>query len=188
MIIRLLHKSPNNSPSKDDKIILRKAVATNGESVDVSYWDGKSEIKQQLSLPKSEVPRYIRQILILLAKDIDPFESVQLMFPAYPAVMIPVKSLCQPLLHSTIMDAMRTVLMGWFYKKPLDLDDVHEEGGVYDDHDETLSIGNESRHDMEAPVVPLPVDHHSESDVELLGYNQPIPRSGYLWGGNDTGI
>lgn len=176
--IRVLRKEPNNSPSKDDKIILRKTVGYTGRSdtVEVKYTDGDTNIKHVMTYPKSEIPRYIRQILILLRKDACPFSSVQFCFPAYPSIMIPVKSLCQPLIHSTILDAVRTTLMSWFLRAPSEDED---DAILVDD---TASI---SEYGLEAPVMPMAAMRSTFSDEEPL---MPSKRAGYLWGGNDSSI
>lgn len=54
---------------------------------------------------------YVWRLLWLLSVDADPFQSVQLMIPGYPVVLIPVSTMTQNM--TTIMDILLTTCWQW---------------------------------------------------------------------------
>lgn len=83
--IRLLRKPPKDSAKKDDIITISKEE----DSYRVRYQDKESKTTpRSIELSQDEVIEYFSTMFRMLKEDADPFDSVQVLFPSMPSVLL----------------------------------------------------------------------------------------------------
>jgi hypothetical protein len=105
---------------------LRKGLKANGDDVirirpceddfqkfHVVYQDRHSDKKWEFYENWTGVCTYLSQIFTVLPYDTDPYFGVQFSLPAYPAIMLDVDDLEEPVLMKRVWDQLETTGRGW---------------------------------------------------------------------------
>ena len=102
--IRLLRKVGN-----DDVISITPVV----DSYKITYNDGHSNSIHFFYANQQEVVRYVEDLFYLLVDDIDPFTSIQFLFPCFPSVLYRIPDFDKSHIRRTIRDRLVATLQNW---------------------------------------------------------------------------
>ena len=102
--IRLLRKVGN-----DDIITISPVV----DSYKITFNDGLSKSTHFFYANGQEVIRYVEDLFYLLVDDIDPFTSIQFLFPCFPSVMYKIPDFDMSHIRRTIRDRLVATLHNW---------------------------------------------------------------------------
>ena len=100
--IRLLR---NDDTNQDDRIAIR---CKEEDYYQVYYKDAtlKSQSVFCTILQKEEVEKYMENLMVLMMRDSDPFESVQISYPCYPTLLFKTEDLQKKSLRSSITEML----------------------------------------------------------------------------------
>ena len=104
----------SRAPHKDDRISIFPSLDSPGKFV-VRYLDGESPsvgIRRML-LSSGDVQTYLEGVFSNLAVDVDPFEFVQISFPASPSIQYRVSDLKTTKVRTSIRKAIFLALEHW---------------------------------------------------------------------------
>jgi hypothetical protein len=90
--VRKNNTEPNRAWNDD---VLTITPGTAVDKYDIEYRERQSRLKYTCTLLKSDLEEYIETILDNLSFDSDPFESIQILCPCLPSVLIPIEELLQ---------------------------------------------------------------------------------------------
>jgi len=133
MSINIRFIRTNGSPKNDDKVIISRLPYSQDNRFNLSYTYGDTNVKtpHQVVLAPDAVFRWMRNIIGLLEKDSDPFESVQLDLPFMPSVLFDVPKLSDA--YHPLLDAIEFHLDNWPATTFLPPSPIEEEEEEYDD-------------------------------------------------------
>jgi hypothetical protein len=110
--IQIFFARSKTAPTVDD--ILRIVPSNiSGRFYDMSYTDNHSVVKAKYTATESEIFDYLDSMFALMLHDEDPFVQVQLQTPAFPAILLNVKSLCSPSVKDAFYVVVRNTLRNW---------------------------------------------------------------------------
>jgi hypothetical protein len=104
----------SRAPHKDDRISIFPSLDNPGKFV-VRYLDGESPsvgIRRML-LSAGDVQAYLEGVFENLAVDVDPFEFVQIAFPASPSIQYRISDLKSVKIRASIRKAIFLALEHW---------------------------------------------------------------------------
>ena len=152
--IRLLFIRKNSSSKNDDRVTIRRLGATQF-NLSYTYGDSNSKTAHKIVLTDRAVFRWVRNVIGLLEKDDDPFDSVQVDFPFMPTVIFDVSKLGDA--YHTFLDALEFHLDNWpAPSAPAEADDEEEE------EDDDMEMEEDDYADM-PPLIPSPIDQNNYS-------------------------
>jgi len=102
--IRLLRKE-----GSDDIICISPVV----NAFKISYTDGVAKSNHFFYANDQEVVRYVEDLFYLLVDDIDPFTSIQFLFPCFPSVLYKIPDFDMSHIRRTIRDRLVATLYNW---------------------------------------------------------------------------
>ena len=108
--VRVLFIRKNASAKNDDAVIIRR-LGANQFNLSYTYGESNNKTPHQVVLNDKAVFRWMRNLIGLLEKDNDPFESVQLDLPFMPSVLFDVPKLGDA--YHTVLDALEFHLDNW---------------------------------------------------------------------------
>ena len=157
--IRLLFIRKYGSAKNDDRVTISR-LGANQFNLSYTYGESESKTPHQLVLTDRAVFRWVRNVIGLLEKDSDPFESVQVDFPSMPTVLFEVSKLAYAYDH--LLDAIEFHLDNW----PAVTHRLFLDEEEYDDDEEYEE--DEEYADM-PPLIPSPVDNYSYFNTDQRG-------------------
>ena len=95
--------------ANDDVITIHKP---GDELFSVTYSDRDSHFRYSFDASRDQVIEYLYSILDMLRIDEEPFHSIQITLPAYPAINVKVRSLSEKTV-TTIMKPIKRSLLKW---------------------------------------------------------------------------
>jgi hypothetical protein len=107
-ILTILLTRPDEPPSKDDRITI-SSTNLHASLFEVTYKDGHLSHANRVKFYGTcdDVIDYVSTVFQSLEYDVDPFDHIQLCFPAYPAVMYNVTEINYPQVHRVIHAMLR---------------------------------------------------------------------------------
>lgn len=153
--IRLLFIRKNSSSKNDDRVTIRR-LGANQFNLSYTYGDLKSKNAHQLVLTDRAVFRWVRNVIGLLEKDNDPFDSVQVDFPFMPTVLFDVSKLGDA--YHAFLDALEFHLDNWPSPPPAAAED--EDEGEEEEEEEDMDMEEDEYADM-PPLIPSPIDQNT---------------------------
>ena len=98
--------------TNDDVITIQKR----GSLFSVSYMDRDAHYRYSFDATRDQVIEYLYSILDMLRIDEEPFHSIQVTPPAYPAINVKISSLNQKTIK-TIMNPIKKSLLKWLSRE-----------------------------------------------------------------------
>lgn len=104
----------SRAPHKDDRISIFPSLDNPGKFV-VRYLDGESPTVgiRRMLLSSGDVEAYLDGVIANLAVDVDPFEFLQISFPASPSIQYRISDLKTTKIRSAIRNAISMALEHW---------------------------------------------------------------------------
>jgi hypothetical protein len=103
---------PNKSASHDDVIKIHGNEAS-GYYIVYSTPDTKSSQESLMLFTGEEVDTYLSSLFTLLTKDADPFESLQVLAPGFPSIMLPIDVLKKGTVRQSLFDVLPLLTNFW---------------------------------------------------------------------------
>jgi hypothetical protein len=158
--IRLLFIRKNSSSKNDDRVTIRR-LGANQFNLSYTYGESKSKTAHKLVLTDRAVFRWVRNVIGLLEKDNDPFDSVQVDFPFMPTVLFDVSKLGDA--YHAFLDALEFHLDNWPAPAPAPAAEAETEDEDEDeDEQEDMEMEEDEYADM-PPLIPSPINQNNSS-------------------------
>ncbi len=91
VMFRLLRKPPQQSAKKDDIITIQSSGPS---SYTITYQDKSSKcMARKISMSRTQVFEYLSLVFRMVKEDDDPFDSLQIIYPAMPTILFSVSRL-----------------------------------------------------------------------------------------------
>jgi len=110
-----LHIIRSIGAANDDVITIQKP----GDLFLVTYKDCDSHFRYSFDATRDQVIEYLYSILDMLRIDEEPFHSIQITLPAYPAINLKIGSLGEKTVK-TVMKPIKRSLLTWLQHVPSD--------------------------------------------------------------------
>ena len=165
----------NQGASGDDVILMRPA----GMNVSITHIEGEEKRKYTLVLTETSLSRYIDTMLRLARNDTDPFYSVQINLPGFPAFMFTMDRLQNSEVLRAVREAAWTVQDSWTRHLPFaEASSDAESESSTDSESTTSSEATEEVTDEDMPPL-IPVQACPRRRSARL--NPPTSCSGCPW-------
>lgn len=110
VVFRFLRKPPHSSSKKDDILTIQSSGPS---TYTITYQDKHSKcMARKISLNRRQVFEYLSLVFRMLREDDDPFESLQVFYPAMPTVLFSVKRLDSET-RDLLYDSLEMTLDSW---------------------------------------------------------------------------
>ena len=117
IVLRLLRK---NKDADCDDVIKIRPVEDSEDEYTIEYKCGDSENPDSpirhtslVSLSGEEVDTYLGSLFVLLSRDDDPFEKLQILAPGFPSIMLTMDELRKQRARQAIMDVLPLLTNFW---------------------------------------------------------------------------
>ncbi len=121
-----------SSIKKDDTIVVRPTDIDG--TVYLRYQDSVNRSKHELYLTHEQLSHYFVSLFHAMSYDTEPFDSVQVNFPAFPCILLSVKDLGYESLRMRLQSMIHfTLSTSYADGEGEDDEDEDEEDGEYDD-------------------------------------------------------
>jgi hypothetical protein len=164
--IRIRFIRANASAKNDDTVVIYR-LGANQFSLAYTYGDVATKNPHRVVLNDRAVFRWMRNLIGLLEKDVDPFEHIQLDLPFMPSVLFDAAKLGDS--YHSMLDALEFHLDNWPAPAPVlnpedEMDDEDEE----DELDEEEYNDENNYADMPNLVrMPSPINHWNNSNIYI---------------------
>lgn len=115
--LRLLRK--DKGAKKDDIIKIKCWDVDVDEKYQIDYKDADSNTDTGVSYHSStfltgeQIDAYLQSLFVLLTRDSDPFESLQIMGPGFPCILLPIQELKKERVRQSILDVLPVLCNFW---------------------------------------------------------------------------
>lgn len=112
VMFRLLRKPPQESAKKDDIITIQSSGPS---SYTITYQDKSSKcMARKISLNRQQVFDYLSLVFRMVKEDDDPFDSLQIVYPAMPTVLFSIRRLDSET-RNLIYDGLSMTFDSWVH-------------------------------------------------------------------------